>query len=133
MNVYAGNSTKAIGRPVGHWYEFIQNESEVQERMQVHVSYLSVVSQVVGKENEVIECDPGTTIAMLLNIIIEKHGKKVKEYFLDKSTGEFRSEYISVVLGQEGSGPLRRIFPKDYNRELQNDAKVAFFIAMGGG
>jgi len=56
---------------------------------QVHVSYLGLVRNVIGRGEEDIEVLPGASVRQLLRFLIEKHGPPFKESVFEQS-GELR-------------------------------------------
>jgi len=56
----------------------------------VHISYLGLVRNVIGRREEDIEVLSGTSVGQLLGLLIEKHGPPFKESVF-KQSGELRS------------------------------------------
>ncbi|TAJ90154.1 MoaD family protein [bacterium] len=62
----------------------------------VHVSYLGLVRNVIGRREEEIEVSPGTTVGELLARLADKHGDPFR-LSVFKGNGELRSMALVCV------------------------------------
>lgn len=62
----------------------------------VHVSYLGLVRNVIGRREEEIEVSPGTTVGELLEKLVERHGDPFRVSVL-KGAGELRTTALLCV------------------------------------
>jgi len=56
----------------------------------LHVSYLGLVRNVIGRNQEELDVLAGTTVGQLLGLLIEEHGPPFKQSVL-KQSGELRA------------------------------------------
>jgi molybdopterin converting factor small subunit len=56
----------------------------------LHVSYLGLVRNVIGRSEEALDVLAGTTVGQLLRLLIEEHGPPLQQSVL-KQNGELRA------------------------------------------
>ena len=95
--------------------------------MKIHVESLGLptLAGLIGKKT-VVELE-GTTVADLINQIVNEHGREVRSILLDQSN---QLDYaIQVMVNNEGCIPR-----KDYaDRVLKDGDSVKFLLLAGGG
>ena len=57
---------------------------------QIHISYLGLVRNVIGRREETVNAAPGTTIGELLEFLVAKHGDTFQRSVFKKG-GELRA------------------------------------------
>lgn len=95
--------------------------------MKINVKFFGfqTVSDLVG--NNKLESDiSGTTVKDVVDELIERYGKKVREIFYDKN-GNF-DQLIQIALNGKSLIP-----PKRHNISLNQGDTLVFIFLMGGG
>lgn len=91
--------------------------------MHIYVKYYNIVQKKLGKKEDKISLKKGSTIYDLVDKLIEKNGKKVKEILLDDEN-EIKS-YIKIYLNNK--------LLYEYDLKLSDQDTVNIFMAVAGG
>ncbi|HPC27403.1 MAG TPA: MoaD/ThiS family protein [Candidatus Methanomethylicus sp.] len=92
--------------------------------MKVKVTYLSVVRDAVGTDEEMLDIKEGSTVGELLSSIMAKHGERMKQV-LDPSSDMGQS--IMVMLNGE------LLSPSDMGKTVSAGAELLVGIPPFGG
>jgi len=95
-----------------------------RQSVKVKVTYLSVVRDAVGMDEETLDIEEGSTVGELLSSIMAKHGERMKQV-LDPSSDMGQS--IMVTLNGE------LLSPSDMDKAVSADAELLVGIPPFGG
>jgi len=68
--------------------------------MKVNAKFFASVREITGKKEELVELKDGATVEDLLKILMEKYGKKFKEYVFDEKTDSPRNSLQFLMDGR---------------------------------
>ena len=68
--------------------------------MKVNAKFFASVREITGKKEELVELKDGATVEDLLKILMEKYGKKFKEYVFDEKTNSPRNSLQFLMDGR---------------------------------
>jgi len=101
--------------------------------MEVTIKFLSPLRSRSGKDEERIECSPGTNVRNFFQIMGEKFGQEFSQQFVEKDSGKIRSGR-AVCLKREGQQGYQRLeLFEGMDTELQAHDSLIVFHPMCGG
>ncbi len=68
--------------------------------MKVNAKFFASVREITGKKEELVELKDGATVEDLLKILVEKYGKKFREYVFDEKTNSPRDSLQFLMDGR---------------------------------
>mgnify|MGYP001135338863 FL=1 len=68
--------------------------------MKVNAKFFASVREITGKREELVELKDGATVEELLKILVERFGKKFREYVFDVKTNSPRNNLQFLMDGR---------------------------------
>lgn len=56
--------------------------------MRVRIKYMALAREITGMREEVIQTENSCTIMDLLNLLVQRHGQRMRDYLFDPTSGE---------------------------------------------
>jgi len=81
--------------------------------MRVKVQYFAAVRELVGLREEILELPDRSSVGILLEELVHRHGERLKQYLFDTKTGNVRQS-IQFLIGDIpafGAGAASTILP----------------------
>lgn len=94
--------------------------------MKVKICYFASVREVVNMREENVDIPCGTNVRKFLDLIVTKHGDKLKEYLFDEA-GNPRS-YLQFILNEKSISESG-----GFSTELTDGCTFAIIPPVGGG
>ncbi len=94
--------------------------------MYVTIRYLSVIREITGTREEVIEVDTGSTVEDLLRILSKKYGKVFERMI--RSGRDIRGLQIIYFINGKNIANL-----KGFNTPVQNQSQLVIIPPVAGG
>ena len=95
--------------------------------MKVNVQFFAAVRELVGLREETLELPDGGTVRNLLDFLIEKHGKGLRDYIYDPKGEELRRS-LQILVGDKPTSVLNGL-----ETALTDGCVLAIIPPVGGG
>jgi len=95
--------------------------------MKIKVKFISPLSDLTGKKEDLIELFDGATVSDVLGVLTTEHGKEFEEYVLNLETHEIQP-YIQVMVNARNIGSLNGLKTK-----LNDSDIIRLFPPVSGG
>lgn len=102
--------------------------------MIVSTRYLHRISELTGKDEEIIELEQGATVADLIEALVHKYGEKFESFVFESGTKKIRYGKVLIAIQREGLVGSQRIVGMEGTKtKLHSQDKVLFFQPAAGG
>jgi len=95
--------------------------------MKVKVQFFAAARELVGSREEVLDVPVGFTVRALLDLLLEKHGDRLRDYLFDPKTGDLRRS-IQLLVGDRSVIDLGGM-----TAVLSDGSVFAIIPPVGGG
>jgi len=95
--------------------------------MNVKVQFFASVRELVGTREEILDVPKACTVKALLDLLVEKHGERLRDYLYDSKSGELRRA-IQLLVGAESISALGGM-----STVLSDGCVFAIIPPVGGG
>ena len=95
--------------------------------MKVKVHYFAAVRELVNLREEILDVADGTTVKGLLDLLVARHGGRLKEYVFDSKTGSPRP-HLQFLLGEKSISGIN-----GFSTVLTDGCVFAIIPPVGGG
>lgn len=95
--------------------------------MKIRVKFVPPLSDLIDREEDIIELFEGASVRDVLNLLVMKYGKKFKEYVLDSEAQEIQP-YIQVMVNASNISSLHGLKTK-----LKDGDVIRIFPPICGG
>ena len=95
--------------------------------MKVNVQFFAAVRELVGLREETLELTNGGTVRDLLDLLVERHGRSLRNYIYDPKSDELR-RFLQVLVGDKPTSALNGL-----STELTDGCVLAIIPPVGGG
>jgi molybdopterin converting factor small subunit len=85
------------------------------------------LTEIVGRNNILIQCENPVRVIDVLNMLAEKFGKTFRDYVFDLRTGEVKKYLILALNGVNVSSM------KGVETQIEDGSELLVFSATGGG
>ena len=97
------------------------------DSLKVKVQFFASARELVGTREETVELPDGSTVQVLLEVLIKSHGSRLKDYLYDSASGDLRRS-IQLLLGDK---PVSQLGGK--SAVLTDGCTFAIIPPVGGG
>lgn len=102
-------------------------ENKGEPKSEITVKFFTVLSEILGKKEDIVELAYDSTIEDLLKKLSQKHGNKFIDYIYDEKTKRPRT-YLQFLVDSFSIGTLKGLKTK-----LKDGNVVAIIPPVGGG
>ncbi len=97
--------------------------------MQISIRFFTSLREIIGKREEQLEFadDEKVTINIVLETLVQSHGKSFAEYVYDRKTGDVRGFLQFLINGKSAKAQER------LQTELEDGDVLAILPPVGGG
>ena len=95
--------------------------------MKVRVQYFAAVRELVGLREETLELADGSTVGVLIDGLVKRHGERFREFLYDAGTGNLRPS-IQLLIGDVSVSST-----KGLSTVLSDGVVFAIIPPVGGG
>lgn len=95
--------------------------------LKVNVQFFAAVRELVGLREETLELTNGATVRNLLDLLVESHGKRFRDYIYDPKTNELRRS-LQILVGDKPTSALNGLATV-----LTDGGVLAIIPPVGGG
>lgn len=99
----------------------------VEFGLKVNVQFFAAVRELVGLREETLELPNGGTVKNLLDLLVEMHGQRFRDYIYDPKTGELRRS-LQILIGDKPTSVLNGL-----STVLTDGGVLAIIPPVGGG
>jgi len=93
----------------------------------VTVKHFATIREIVGKKEETLEVEEGTTLADLLHVLSKMYGQQFADYVYDKKTGAPK-EYLQFLINGRSTKSL-----DGFKTKIIDGCQFAIIPPVGGG
>jgi MoaD family protein len=94
--------------------------------MQVRIRYLSVIREITGTREEVIEVDSGATVKEILQKLVKKYGKAFQRMI--RSGRDIRGLQLNYFIDGKSIDTM-----DGFNTSIQNKSELMIIPPVAGG
>ncbi len=91
------------------------------------MKHFATIREIVGKKEETLEVENGTTLVDLLHILSKMYGPHFADYVYDKETGAPK-EYLQFLINGRSARSL-----DGFRTKIVGDCQFAIIPPVGGG
>ncbi len=91
------------------------------------MKHFATVREIVGKKEESIEVEDGTTVESLLKLLSKRYGQQFADYVFDRETGVPR-DHLQFLIDGKSATSLQGLKTK-----IPNGCQFAIIPPVGGG
>ncbi|MGP8070055.1 MAG: MoaD/ThiS family protein [Candidatus Bathyarchaeia archaeon] len=95
--------------------------------MRVNVQFFAAARELVGLREETLELPNGGTVKNLLDLLVDRHGQRFREYIFDPKSEELRRS-LQVLVGDKPTSVLNGL-----STMLTDGCVLAIIPPVGGG
>ena len=94
--------------------------------MKIEVKFFTSLREITGKRIDKLDIQKTSTLDELINLLIEKYGKKISDYIFNKN-GDI-VEFLSFLINGKNINTLQ-----GFKTKLKENDVVAILPPIGGG
>jgi len=96
-------------------------------RLKAKIRYFAALREITNLREETLEVDEGTTVLDILNLLVNRHGDRFREYVFDSRTGN-PHPYLQLLLDEKSISTMQGL-----STTLKSDCEFVIIPPVGGG